>query len=249
MLQGFYSAASGMLMQQRALDVIANNLSNTQTPGYKTNRLLSSTFEQTLMTRLEHGKYSDVGSGSPVRIVSQVADLYTNGGLTETSRPFDMAITGAGFFNIQGDVDGQTYLTRDGQFDLDDEGYLILRGQGRVLGTGGPMQISTSDITVSETGEITDSVTGAVLGQLAITAPNEDAVVEEQYNGMYQVTAGGTTAVAQPGIVQGALEDSNVSLTNEMTAMITAQRNFSSASQALQFIDATYAKAVNIASL
>ncbi len=248
MLQGFYSAASGMLMQQRHLNVVANNLANAQTAGFKTNRLVSTTFEQTLLMRIEDGNTGAIGAGSPARIVEEVADIWTAGGISETGRPFDVAISGYGFFNIEGQDDGETYLTRNGQFDLDDEGFLILRDRGRVLGDdGAPIQVGISDILINETGAITNAITGEAIGQLAITAPTADAEVEQARNGMYTATA--VEVIADPGVVQGGYERSNVNLTDELTAMITAQRNFSSASQALQFIDATYAKAVNIAAL
>lgn len=247
MLQGFYSAASGMMMQQRSLNLIANNLSNAQTPGYKTKRLLSTTFEQAYLARLEQGRYTGIGTGDPVRVVREVSDIMAVSSLGETGRPFDFAISGAGFFNIQGE-DGQTYITRDGQFDLDEEGYLVLRGRGRVMGLGGPLKLDTSDILVDEYGEITNATTGAALGRLQLTIPNEDAEILEAATGLYQVN-GGTIPAAAPKVVQGALENSSVNLTDEMTQMIMAQRNLASASQALQMIDKTYAKAVNIASL
>ncbi|NLW78092.1 MAG: flagellar hook-basal body complex protein [Ruminococcaceae bacterium] len=248
MLQGFYSAASGMFMQQRHLNVLANNLANTQTPGYKTNRLVSTTFEQTLLARLERGNSAYLGGvGSPARIVDEVADIFTEGGLTATERPFDFAIMGYGFFNVRAD-DGQTYLTREGQFDLDDEGFLILRDRGQVLGVGGaPIQVGTSDIAVDEAGNITNAVTGAAMGQLLITVPTDDAVIDQARNTMYTATA--TQAATDPQVLQGTLENSNVNMTRELSALMVAQRNFSSASQALQMIDATYAKAVNIAAL
>lgn len=246
MLQGFYSAASGMLMQQRALNVVGNNLANAQTPGFKTNRLVSTTFQQALLARLERYNNAALGTGESTRIVSEVADIWTEGGLTETGRPFDVAFTQYGFFNIQGD-DGATYLTRDGQFDLDDEGYLVLPGRGRVLGTGGPLLINTSDITIDKDGNITNDLTGAALGQLLLTVPTTDADIQETPTGMYTATA--VQPATDPGLVQGAYENSNVNLTLELSSMIMAQRNFSSASEALKMIDATYAKAVNIASL
>lgn len=250
MLQGFYTAASGMLMQQRNLNTLSNNLTNARTPGYKANRLLSTTFDQTMLTRFEKSNPNGVtiGSGSPVRIVEEVADMLEVSGLSETNRSLDMGLNSPGFFNVQGE-DGQVYLTRDGQFDLDNEGYLILRDRGRVMGTGGPLRLNTSDILVSETGAITNSITGAALGQLAITNPGENATFQMERNGLYTTNAGVGPAQQNPVLVQGSLEDSNVNLTDEMTAIMMAQRNFQTASSALQMIDTTYAKAVNIAQL
>ncbi|MDL2294129.1 flagellar hook-basal body protein [Ruminococcaceae bacterium OttesenSCG-928-D13] len=247
MLQGFYSAASGMLQQQRHLNVIANNLANVKTAGFKVNRLVSTTFEQELLMRLERNNSAPIGTGEPIRIVDEVADLWTTGGYTETFRVFDMGITGYGFFNVQAE-NGNTYLTRNGQFALDEEGYLELRGQGRVLGVGNqPIRVNVDDIIVDEFGNITNSENGLPIGQLLITAPVDGTDIEEQRNGMY--TAAQVAVVEEPGVVQGAYENSNVDMSEELQAMIMAQRNFSSASQALQFIDATYAKAVNIAAL
>lgn len=249
MLQGFYTAASGVLMQQRNLNLIGNNLANVQTPGYRTSRLLSTTFEQTMLARLEGNQSGRIGTGEPIRIVSEVDDIWTPGGVEETDRPFDLAITGTGFFNIQGEG-GQVYITRDGQFDIDDEGFLVLREEGRVLGTNGaPIQLGTSNIAVDAEGVITNSITGAQLGQLAITVPPANAEIIETRNTLYQVAGGPGAQSAQPMVVQGGYENSNVNLTDETTAMIAAQRNFATAAQALQFIDETYAKAVNIAQL
>lgn len=249
MLQGFYSAASGVLMQQRNLNVISNNLANARTPGYKANTLISTTFEQTLLTRMEGKNSAYIGTGNPARIVEEVVDIFKTGEIISTDQPFDVALNGSGFFNVQGE-DGQTYITRDGQFDLDDEGYLILRGRGRVLGTdGAPIQLGTSDIIIDKEGNITHDLTGVNLGILAITIPGENAVIEEARNGMYLVDGGPGPQSENPKVIQGSYENSNVNLTDEMAAMIMAQRNFSSASQALQIIDKTYNSAVNIAQL
>lgn len=231
-------------MQQNTLNTISDNIANIRTQGYKTSRLLSSTFEQTLLSRLEKGKYTGIGTGEPVRIVSEVVNFLESGGLTETNRPFDMAISGEGFFNVQAE-DGVTYLTRDGQFDLDENNYLVLRGKGRVMGTNGPIQLAGSDFKVDSNGAITNSQTGAAMGQLRITVPNQDAVIKKARVSMYQVVEGGVANAQNPLLVQGALENSNVNMTDEMTAMIAAQRNFASAAQALQYIDATYTKAIS----
>lgn len=246
MLQGFYSAASGMLMQQRHLNVISNNMTNSQTPGFKTNRLLSTTFEET-MARLEGRNSGVIGTTESTRIVEEVADIWTEGGVKETDRPLDMAVTGYGFFNVRNE-EGEVFLTRNGMFDLDEEGYLILRGQGQVMGVGNaPIQVRTGDIFVDEDGTISDAATREQIGQLLITVPTEAATVTAERNGMYTATA--VQPAEDPKVINGGYENSNVQLSDEMAAMIMTQRNFSSAAQALQFIDKTYSLAVNIASL
>ena len=243
MLQGFYSAASGMLMQQRHLNVISNNLANAQTPGYKTNRLLSETFSQTLL-RIERDNTAPIGTHEATRVVSEVADLWTEGGVQETDRPFDLAITGYGFFNIRGE-DGETYLTRNGMFDLDDEGYLMLRGQGRVLGVGGtPLRLNINEITVEQDGTILNAITGANMGRLMLTMPTQNAAVTAQRNGMYTATA--VENAPNPMVEQGGYENSNVNLSDELSAMIMTQRNFSTAAQALKLIDQSYSLTVKI---
>lgn len=249
MLQGFYTAASGMFQQQRGLNIISHNMANVQTPGFRASRLLSTTHEQNFLARLEEANTALIGTGDPARIVEEVTDLFTTGGVTETNRPFDFALTGDGFFNVQGE-DGQVYLTRNGQFDLDEQGYLTLRGHGRVLAQGGgTLQLNTSDITCDAAGNITNATTGDALGTLAITLPPAGAELQQTSPSLFISTAGVGAQAAAPEVVHRAYENSNANLTDEMTSMMIAQRNFSSASQALQMIDSTYAKAVNIAQL
>ena len=126
MLTGFYTAASGMFMQQRTLNVLANNMANAATPGFKAERVVSTTFEQELLTRQERGNNGLLGKGSPVRLVQDVPSLFDPSLLKETNRPMDIAINGEGYFNIKS-ADEQQYMTRNGNFDIDDEGFLVLK--------------------------------------------------------------------------------------------------------------------------
>ena len=137
MLRGFYTAASGVLMQERTLNVLTNNLVNARTPGFRASRVVSTTFEDEYLVRLEKGASGAIGTGAPVRIVSDVPTLFDPSSLEETGRPYDLAINGEGFFNIlTTDAQGneRQYLTRNGNFDVDEEGMLVLRGHGQVLG-------------------------------------------------------------------------------------------------------------------
>ena len=130
MLAGYYTIASGMLTRQRELDTIGNNLINVQTPGYRADRLLITSFEQELLTRQEKYNTQTLGNGKAATsgVVDDVVSLFHSGTLQETGRTMDLAINGEGFFQVRGE-DGAAYLTRNGQFDIDQQGYTILQGK------------------------------------------------------------------------------------------------------------------------
>lgn len=232
MFTGFYTAASGMLMNRRALDVSANNMANQNTPGYRSKRVVGTTFE-TELVRIQGQQKTPIGQGAPISIVSEVISSFEPANIEETGRPFDVAIVGEGLFTIEG-ADGE-YLTRNGNFDIDRDGYLELRGVGRVLGDRGPIKINNSQFTVGKTGNVYSSF-GNVLDQLRIVQPdNYDSLIPLE-NGVY--AAGGTQAERiYPETFQGNVETSNVELNEEMTRVMELQRAFQSCSKALTMID------------
>ncbi|MEG0838959.1 MAG: flagellar hook-basal body protein [Hydrogenoanaerobacterium sp.] len=186
MLTGFYTAASGMFMQQRSLNVIANNMANGETPGFKSERVVSTTFEQELLTRQERGNNGFIGKGSPVRLVQDVPSLFDPSLLRETERPLDMAINGEGYFNIKS-PDGQQYMTRNGNFDIDKEGYLVLHGAGRVMGQRGEINLKgSSSFKVDTDGNVMD-IRGRKIDKLLITKPTQGTQLAKFSNGMYQI--------------------------------------------------------------
>ena len=251
MLRGFYTVASGMLMQERTLGVLTNNMANADTPGFRASRVVSTTFDQEFLARLEKENSGRVGSGSPIRIVSDVPTKFDPGSLQETSRPWDMALNGVGFFNImvQDEQTGEErqYLTRNGNFSVDEDNYLILRGHGRVLGEGGPIELENSDFTVDVNGEIYNE-RGRVVDRLLITMPPEDAEVELAANGMYytqDMEANEIVPEEETQVIQGWLERSNIDLNREYTMVMEAQRAFQACSSALQMVDKINQKAAS----
>lgn len=235
MHSGFYTIASGMLTRQRELDTIGNNLSNLQTPGYRSDRIVTSAFELGLLQQQEGGTERILSDGgSPVTIVGDSVTVMTGGDFQSTGRTLDIAIGGDGFFNVQGQ-DGTTYLTRNGQFTVDDQGYLTLAGMGRVLGQGGPLMVGSDQVSVDAAGNVYNAA-GALVGTLSITRQADNTVLEKMDNGAFTAPQGAVNAQGYT-IYQGVLERSNVDMNQELTSFISAQRAFQTCSSALQIID------------
>lgn len=242
MHSGFYTIASGILTNQRELDMIGNNLTNVQTPGYRAGRVATSAFEMSLQKQYENGteRVLGDGTGSPIAIVDEETVVLSNGVINTTGRNLDFALSGDGFFNVQG-ADGTMYLTRNGQFVVDDQGYLTLAGIGRVQGTNGALLVGSDRVTVDENGNVLNSA-GAYVGTLAISQPAENTVLMRMDNGMFTAPQGTVNAQGYQ-VVQGAIEQSNVDMNQEMTNLIAVQRAFQTCSSALQIMDGMDRKA------
>ena len=135
MMKGFYNLTSGMASQQNRLNVVANNMTNISTAGYKAEHYTDRTFDEVMVSRIGNIDKSHYQTMETYQSHILAPDhLYTDfiqGSLEETNLPLDFAIQGEGFFAIQ-TVDGVAY-TRAGSFTLDNEGYLCLSELGRVL--------------------------------------------------------------------------------------------------------------------
>lgn len=243
MHSGFYTIASGMLTRQNELDVIANNMNNLQTPGYRASRLVTSTFEMEVQKRIDAKGQQVLGDGVsyPITIVQEEEARLDGGLLENTGRELDFALNGNAYFNIQG-KDGTTYLTRSGQFILDEEGYLTLPNIGRVLGKNGPIKPGTDGLFVDETGTLFNKE-GQNIGTLQLTRPADNTVLTKMANGMFTAPQGVVNADNYQ-VIQYTLEKSNVDMHQEMSNFIAAQRAFQSCSSALQIIDKIDQKAV-----
>ena len=244
MLRGFYTAASGILTQQRSLDVLANNIANVRTPGFRASRVVSGSFEQELQARMEGQNSALIGSSAPMQVVSEVPTRWFDTSfLQETGSPFDLAIDGEGFFNIQAPADadggeGPRYLTRNGSFVRNGEGQLELEGVGLVLGQDGPITLEDAGFTVEADGSVYDSE-GDYVDQLLVTLPPADVEIRLAGNGLYTAEAleDNPQVDGSTRLVQGWLESANVDLNREYAAVIEAQRAFQACSTALQIID------------
>lgn len=244
MLAGFYTAASGILTQQRNLNVIGNNITNSQTSGYRSQRVIQTTYDHDFLTRYENQKYNYIGQGSPAALIDEVETNFNISSLQDTDRPFDMALAGSGFFNVQGAE--RQYMTRNGNFDIDAEGYLVLDGVGRVLGESGPLQVGGSKFTVTQEGYVFDN-NNEYLDKLLITVPQNEGDIRKFPNALY--SADNTEILPEADVYQKTLERSNVDMNQEYTRLIEAQRALQACATAIATVDEMNAKAASISSI
>ena len=221
-------ALSRLVAQQRAMDVTANNLANTNTPGFKADRTLFADW-------LQHQTGVDAVRGGRTLAYTQDRATYreqAEGALSHTANPLDLAITGDGFFTVQGK--NGPLLTRAGRFNLRPDGTISDVDGNALLDTGGqPIKVSTADTSLSVAGDGTLSSQNGRLGKIGVVKPADPNKVQAMGDHLLSTTSP-TTQVAQPQIVGGALEDSNVQPIAETTRMMNQLREFQFVTQFVQ---------------
>jgi len=241
MFKGFYNLSSSMLTQNKNLNVISNNLANVSTSGYKSDRMITGTFQDAVMSRtgnnITGAEGDSLGNSSMITVPYETVTNFSDGGWEETGSLLDFAIDGKGFFEV--DRQGEKVYTRNGSFSLDQDGYLTLQGVGRVNGTNGPILITTDDFRVEPNGGIYDA-SGKLISNLKI-------VDFENYDDLTKVAegvfSGGTAQNTDSMVMWKYVETSNVDPVREMTDMLVNQRTLQSAAQILKMYDAMAEKA------
>ena len=245
MMKGFYNLTSGMLSQGRRLDVIANNMTNISTAGYKTEQYTDRSFDEVMVTRIgnkDKSVYEELPTYQAYILApDQLYTDFTQGSYEETNLPLDFAIVGEGFFAID-TGDGVAY-TRAGSFTLDNEGYLCLSELGRVLDdAGNPIQLPTDKLTADSQGNLSTE-DGEYLGTLGVYMFEDNQALERTPYGLF--TGDGAQLNEEATIMNKWVERSNVELVREMVDMITTQRALQSAAQMSQIYDEVIKRAVN----
>ena len=239
-MRSLHTATTGMTAQNINMDVIANNLANVSTSGFKKSR---ADFQDLLYQIMQvPGSPTSADTKSPTGIQiglgvkpAAVTKIFTEGDIVQTGNTLDVAIEGQGFFQVTM-PDGNTAYTRAGNLKLD--------GEGRIVTSDGyPLQpeiVIPEDaraITISQTGLVSaivgDDTVSTELGNLDLADFINDAGLIAIGKNLFRETeASGTAIIGTPGdngigtLLQGYVENSNVNLVEELTQMITAQRSF-----------------------
>lgn len=220
-----YPALSGGLRSMRSLDVLANNLANVNTTGFKADRVR---FE---LVSPDNGAGKGTAAGrlgeSFVTASNEVTD-YAQGMLQDTGNPTDLALRGeSGFFQLAApDGEGPPMLTRSGAFHLDPEGYLTAQGGYRVLDTGGqPLQVDgRGELLIDHDGVVT--VGEATIGQIGIVDVADRTQLGKSGSGRWTAPADAVLEPAAAEVIQGHLESSNVEPVQALTELIAITRYF-----------------------
>jgi flagellar basal-body rod protein FlgG len=251
MLRALNTAATGMAAQEMNVSTISNNIANVNTTGYKRQRV---EFEDLLYETVnEAGARSSVGTrynvgtqvGSGAK-VSAVRKEFTIGSPKITNNPFDFMINGEGFFGIML-PNGSLAYTRDGSFNVDNQGNFVNQ-QGYKVFPGISLPPGAKSVAVSEDGTtevyLNNQVEPNNVGQVPVFTFVNPVGLKSMGGNLYrQTTASGQPIQNIPGssnagvITQGSLETSNVSIMNEMTGLIRAQRAYEMNSKVMGVAD------------
>lgn len=269
MLRSLNAGVSGIQQFQQKLDVIGNNIANSNTTGYKSAR---AEFEDAFSQSLAGSTPMQVGSGVST---ASINSKFTDGTAISTGMASNMAIEGDGFFTVRDPVGDKTFVTRAGDFEVSPDGYLVTSAGYRVQGYNDAGLSTIGDIRIDDTGKPTDEIgtykrysidtngkinvqltTGNTFARAQVLlqrflAPNE--LVKEGSN-LYSGTeeAGPLAQMQAPDtnglgkIKGGALEMSNVDLASEFSLLISTQRGFQASARIITTSDEILQELVNL---
>jgi flagellar basal-body rod protein FlgF len=227
---GYYAACAGFAAQTQALELVANNLANLGTAGYRGQQ---ATF-RSLLAGGGMAAWNPLNAAvNNFGVLSGSRTDLTSGSLAATGNPLDLAVTGAGFFVVQS---GQDRLyTRNGGFHRTPNGRLVDVQGNAVLGELGPIDLPNGAVSVSSDGTI--SVDGAIVARLRIAEFSPDTSLTAQGNALYAAPLNSELPAASSSIRQGMIEESNVSPVEASVQLIVIQRNAEMMQRALTLFD------------
>lgn len=252
MVKGLYTAYTGMLNQQNRMDVLTNNLANSATVGFKKEGATTQAFDDVLAYHIkDQSNPTNVRHIGSLSLGAKVGENYTDftqGAFQTTENPFDLALSGNGFFACEytnkAGVTSVKY-TRDGSFILNQRGDLVTKDGDYVLDANGRhIRLNPQQETVfNENGTITQN--GVTVAALQIADFTDYNYLEHFGENYYQPVEGATRKQADAKVFSGYLEQSNVTVINEMVELISVTRNYETNQKVIQTIDGTLDIAAN----
>ena len=234
----------GLETTDEKVKAMMNNMVNAQTPGFRRSELQINSFPSVLE------KASNKAANQPSAMVPNVATVYqdnTHGALMHTGSPTDLAVTGDGYFVLDG-PDGELF-TRDGRFSLDENGVLMsVSGKHPVMGQGGTIAvIPGSSLEITQDGDVKSD--GVVVDTIKVVKFDDQTKLESVNNVLFKIPQNATVAYSvdeNPRVLQGYTESSNVNIMDETMQMIFLQRIYAMDAKVVSTRDASLTNALSM---
>lgn len=249
MLSVYWPAATGLLGTQDEMNVIADNMANDDTTGFKSEEstfndlIYQQTDPRGLSNTAQNAPTVNIGSGTSLGSITHV---YTMGPISLTGNPLDIAVQGDGFIPVQTST-GQTAYTRDGHLQIDSAGNLTTL-QGNKLQPPITIPANTTGVSIDQSGNVTGflpgSTTPTTLGTIQLaTFENPSGLLSSGQNLLLVSVDSGAAVLSQPGtgntgkILSGAIENSNVDVGQQISNMVLTERTYAFSAKMMQTID------------
>lgn len=250
MVRGLYTAWTGLYNEQKRLDVIANNIANSATTGYKQEGVTSQSFDDMLAIKVRDYsvKTNEIIGTMPLGVkVGEVFTNYGQGSVRSTGNTYDLALDGSGFFKVRvTDATGNDHIryTRAGNFTITTDGYITDADGNHLQSEAGDLIVPTdAEVVIDRAGAV--YANGELIDQIVLTDFEDYNYLKKFADTMYEPVDGAMEVEAAGSVLQGWLEQSNVNVVKEMTQMIAITRAYEANQKVVQTMDSTLDQAVN----
>ena len=250
MVRGLYTAWTGLQNEQKRLEVIANNIANSATTGYKQEGVTSQSFDDMLAIKVRDYsvRNNEVIGTMPLGV--KIGEVFTNhgqGSVRVTGNTYDLAIDGSGFFRMRvTDTAGNDHIryTRAGNFTITADGYVTDADGNHLQSEAGDLIVPTdAEIVFDKDGTV--YANGEAIDRILMNDFEDYNYLKKFADTMYEPVDGATEMEATGAVLQGCLEQSNVNVVKEMTQMIAITRAYEANQKVVQAMDSTLDQAVN----
>ena len=249
MLRGLYTSYTGMKVQQQRMDVVANNLANASTVGFKQDNVVMKSFSDVLAVKINDPESPGNANIGQMSLGVQLDNIYTNfeqGALNYNGSPHSLAIEGEGLMTVGTLKEDGTFtemFTRDGSMVVDMNNHLVTKNGYYVLGEDGLITVPKGNFSVSQEGTI--YVDGQRIDKIQFTGFEDISTLQKVGDSNYKMSEFSNKAEFTATVRQGYEESSNVNSVKEMIEMINLQRTYESNQKVIMTYDSTLDQAVN----
>ncbi len=252
MVRALYTGWTGMVNEQKRLDIISNNMANATTVGFKKEGVTSESFKDVMAIKIRDEaagwRKEEIGVMSPGVKLGEIYTDYTQGSVRQTDNTYDLAIAGEGFFEVSvKDRNGEEHIryTRAGQFKITQDGHIVDTDGNNLRSESGELQVpvDAKNVTITENGQV--YADGELIDKIVLKDFEDYDFLKKVGYTMYEPVNGAQQKDTTAEILQGYTEQSNVNIVREMVNMIEITRAYETNQRLIKSIDSTLDLAAN----